>query len=373
MAGGRVPKSRDEMPPRRSYVGNLVEWPWANEWQRNYVELPFRTEESPPGFPDPLWNYEGASTGAKATRAGIPLQRLEADDELIWPSQGMENEPFPIFHEFGRIPILASGNQPEASEETGVNQEDVPAWVTDQFKIMLAATILAEAGTNQKKMEQIGWIYFNNVMKEQGEKGLRVSAAHKKKDPWYRIWRYLLDKTYSKKVAPQKFYGKLPDDFHETEYRGKYVAEFCTKHATTRVHGPGHVKRAMEHVENMFHSPQTNPLVGWFNHGNVQDINGINSKTGERMGPKDALLWDRMRAYYWLQVEAEDKGEPIPRYVEVLASGPQTQMMFNDKAIEEYFKKHPEKAGEFGTRFEKAPPFSPNRPRQRTVPVQPPL
>lgn len=352
---GRKPKQRETTVPTQGHAPDGVDWlppdrtghRLANmsvvpQW-RNHLEFesPPGTEEGIPGVSDPIWSPQRTPADAAATKARGLFQQAETGHEMGWLPlpESMREEPPPVFSEFGPIPVVpAPAGKPGAKARA--KKAGVPTWATAELQLELSATILAEAGTNLEQQEYVGWIYVNNVMRTKGLAGLKRSSAYKDKHIWYKIWLCELgDNRYGKESLPTQGFEKRPE---------RTIEEFCKNEKDlTR-----HAKKVRARVKEMLLSPETNPLQGWTNHGNVNDINGVNTK-GKRL--KAPRLWDMARAYYWLQMDDPTK----KRYVLELPAGRFTQMAFNGDAIDRYFRAHPEELPETVPSY--SPPPEPSK------------
>jgi hypothetical protein len=180
----------------------------------------------------------------------------------------------------------------------------------------VTATVLAEAAENQE--EAIGWIYYNHVSST-GKKGLDVSTAHKYKSDWYKVWMVALgDKAFandSPKKKELKSYGTIRD--------------YVEKNGWFKKIGQPRAARIEEKIRGMFGDPSKNPYRGWLGQGSIDDLNLNYGK------------WRKARQYLHLQL----KGEVIGIYVKVLPGDP-ISVIFDEKAIEKYFKNNPDKLPE---------------------------
>jgi hypothetical protein len=214
----------------------------------------------------------------------------------------------------------AQGGQ--STVETGSAAEigaatSLPAFVTAPLETRMAATVLAEAWAGQEA--DIRWVYYNNIMQAKGETGLKASSAYRTKEPWYRIWLYMLgDHSYGNTDLPRT---------KEFAGFGK-VKDFCTRNGYMRSVATARAAQAKALVEEVFANPTTNPVAGWTGQGSLDDFNG-------KSDPKNPD-WKMARAYYWLQ--AQNKVQDT--YVKVLPAGKHTQFMFDKQAIRRYYQHH---------------------------------
>lgn len=194
-----------------------------------------------------------------------------------------------------------------------------PAWATEDLKRTMTAVILAESAPGQES--DIRWMYLQRVTAKGGAAGLNASSAYKAKGIWFKIWLQILgDETYADTVLPAN--KKEFADFKE-----QTVADFCAKNGYIEKYAVPRATALREDVDKMFTSPEDNPYKGWDGQGNLADFNNESNKD---------VYWKRARAYYWLQQRNEVK----ETLVKVLADGKKTQVIFNGKAIDAYWRKH---------------------------------
>ena len=128
----------------------------------------------------------------------------------------------------------------------------------------------------------------------------------------------------------------LPTKKEFKDFEGRTVADFCSENGWVKTVASARAKRMVAAVEAMFTAPESNPYKGWEGQGNLADFNNESNND---------IYWKRARAYYWLQ----QTGKVTDLFVKVLSAGPNTQVVFDAKAIAKYWtgKKLPADVAKF--------------------------
>jgi hypothetical protein len=213
----------------------------------------------------------------------------------------------------------------EVQESEGRRALEAQAHADLQRKFV--ATILAEAYPGEEW--DIGWIYYNRVVAAgQGEAGLNGSNAYRYKQQWYKVWMVALgDPTFAADKADQGDPASFPS-----------IGEFVKRHGWFLNHEDGQKRadRWRDLLDRMQRDPAINPHRGWLGQGSHEDFNLGFGK------------WKQARQYYFLQ--EEDKVDEL--LVKVLPMS----VVFDERAIAEFFEKNPKLLPATVPPFVSAPP-----------------
>jgi hypothetical protein len=184
--------------------------------------------------------------------------------------------------------------------------------ITDDLRRKFAATVLAEAYDGEELA--IAWIYYNRVVVAgQGEAGLQASSAYAGKGPWYKVWMVALGDTA---FATEKSKARDVSDYPT-------IADYVHKHGWFREVGQPRADTWSDVLDRLHKDPSVSPYQGWEGQGSLEDFN------------LDRGKWRKARQYYWLQ----EAGQVTERHVKIL----ERSVIFNERAIESFFAKNPDK------------------------------
>ena len=188
----------------------------------------------------------------------------------------------------------------------------VAVTITDDLRRKFAATVLAEAYDGEEM--DIAWIYYNRVVVAgRGEVGLKASSAYAGKGSWYKVWMVALGDTA---FAAEKSKARDVSDYPT-------IADYVHKHGWFRDVGQRRANAWSDILDRLHKEPSANPYQGWEGQGSLDDFN------------RDIGKWPKARQYFWLQ----EAGQVKERYVKIL----DRSVLFNERAIESFFAKNPEK------------------------------
>jgi hypothetical protein len=205
---------------------------------------------------------------------------------------------------------------PMPNPELVLPMPELPVWVTEDLKLKLTATVMAESAPGQEN--DVMWIYINRVDQAGGEMGLEGSAAYTGKGERYRTYLYALgDKTYGQTMRND----------------GQTVAQYVASNQWFRSQKLPEVQALKSRIDSAITGGEGNPYANWTGQGSLKDFNNESN---------DDIYWKRARAYFFLQ---RDEGlQPV--YVKELppkVKGGLITFIFHADAIRAYFDAHPNK------------------------------
>lgn len=217
-------------------------------------------------------------------------------------------------------------------------------YLTKEEKAKFIAAVLVETGNGKKELWDIAYIYLNLVNNYGFEEGMKKSSAYE--NSWvydchlrhlivyhYKVKVYKDFSDWDKIVGPKNYKHPIKikvEDFKEMPTVIEFI-KFCE--------------------ENIFIKSPMSLYKDWEGQGNFEDMN-------IRMHKDEREKWAKASQYFHLQNQCKVKEKLVvelfikpsdifQKPTKMKENGDATTYLFDEKKINEYFKKHPEKLPDY--------------------------